>query len=151
MVGRAVTGRMVFVAAVSTEALAGFLPWLRSGQRERDGFELVDAARSLDVLDAGWQRALAVAWYLVPLTAALSCLALLLRRRRTAAGLAVGAGVVGVAVTLVVELARIPALPGLHVSLAAAVAAVVAGSLELSPLARGQGRRTHHGLAHEPG
>lgn len=138
-------------AAVAVEALAGFLPWLRSGQRERDGFELVDTARSLDVLDAGWQRAIAVGWYLVPLAAALCCLAALLHHWRLAAGLAVGAGLVGAAVTLLVEWTTIPVLLGLRVSLVAAVAAVVAGSLELSPRRRGHERRTTHELAHEPG
>jgi hypothetical protein len=139
------------VTAVVVEALAGFLPWLRSGQRARNGFELVDAARSLDVLDAGWQRALAVGWYLVPLAATLCCLAVLLDRERAAAGLALAAGVVGMTITLLVELAPIPVLAGLRLSLVGATAAVAAGSLELKPRRARRERRTHHELAHEPG
>lgn len=144
-------GRVVLAGAVGMEAVAGFLPWLRTGQRERNGFELVDAARSLDVLDAPWQRAIATLWYLVPLAATLCCLALLLHRPRTAAGLAVGAGAVGLCITLLVELAAIPVLVGLRVGLVAALAAVVAGSLELVPHRGRHERRTHHELAHEPG
>jgi hypothetical protein len=137
-------GRVVMLAAVGVEALAGFFPWIRTGQRERNGFELIDAARTLDVLDSGIQRGLALAWYLVPLAAALCWLAALLHLHRIAALLAIGTGLLGTGIALSVERVPMPSLLGVHVALIAALAVVAGGILELL-----EGGR--HELAPEPG
>jgi hypothetical protein len=135
------------LVAIASEAAAGFLPWLRTGERERSGYELIDAARSLDVLDSAVVRTLALAWFLVPLAAALCCLAVLLHARRAAAVLAIGTGLLGAGFSLRVELVPLPALSGAHLTLIAALAVVVAGTAELvHELAEG-GRRE---LAPEP-
>lgn len=135
------------VVAIVGEAVAGFLPWLRTGERERSAYELVDAARSLDVLDSAVVRALAVAWFLVPLAAMLCCLALLLHARRVAALLAIGTGLLGAGFALRLELAPLPSLFGARLTLIAALVVVVAGTAELvHDLAEG-GRRE---LAPEP-
>jgi hypothetical protein len=130
-------------AGVAGEVVGGFLPWIRSGQRQRNGFELVDAARTLDVLDSGVQRALAAAWYLVPLAAALCWLAMLLHRYRTAAGVAITTGLIGGLVAVSVEQAAIPSLVGVRTTLFSALAVVAGATIELV-----EGRR--HELAHEP-
>jgi hypothetical protein len=135
------------VVAIVGEAVAGFLPWLRTGERERSAFELVDAARNLEVLDSAVVRGLAMAWFLVPLAAALCCLALLLHARRAAALLAIGTGLLGAGFALRVELTPLPALSGAHLTLIASLAVVVAGTVELvHELAEGDGRE----LAPEP-
>jgi hypothetical protein len=135
------------VVAIVGEAVAGFLPWLRTGERERSAYELVDAARSLDVLDSAVVRGLAMAWFLVPLAAALCCLAMLLHARRVAALLAIGTGLLGAGFSLRVELAPLPALSGAHLTLITSLVVVVAGTVELvHDLAEG-GRRE---LAPEP-
>jgi hypothetical protein len=135
------------VVAIVGEAVAGFLPWLRTGERERSAYELVDAARSLDVLDSAVVRGLALAWFLVPLATTLCCLALLLHARRVAALLAIGTGLLGAGFALRLEVAPLPTLFGARLTLIAALAVVVAGTAELvHELAEG-GRRE---LAPEP-
>jgi hypothetical protein len=119
------------LAAVTAEAVAGFLPWIRSGHRQRSGFELIDSVRTLHVLDSGLQKGLALAWYLVPLAAALCWLAVLLDRRRSAALLSIGTGVLGTVVALSVERAAVSSLIGVHATLTAALAAAVGGTVEL--------------------
>jgi hypothetical protein len=140
-------GRSVMLVGIVGEAAAGFLPWLRTGERERNGYELIDAARTLDVLDSAVVRIMALAWFVVPLAAALCCLAVLLQAPRVAAALAIATGLLGAGFALRVELTPLPALSGAHLTLAAAVAVVVGGTLELvHDLAEG-GRRE---LAPEP-
>lgn len=119
------------LVAIVVEAVAGFLPWIRTGQRERSGFELVDTARTLDVLDSGVQRGLALALYLVPLAAALCWFAVLMHRRRAAAVLAIATGVVGAIVALSVERAAVASLSGVRATLIAALAVLVGGTFEL--------------------
>lgn len=137
----------IMLVAIVAEAVAGFLPWLRTGERERSAYELIDAARTLDVLDSAVVRGLALAWFLVPLAAAVCCLAVLLHARRAAALLAVGTGLLGAGFALRVELAPLPALSGVHLTLIAALAVVVGGTFELvHELAEGDGRE----LAPEP-
>jgi lipopolysaccharide export LptBFGC system permease protein LptF len=133
------------------EALAGFLPWLQTGERQRNGYELIDAARALDVeaLEPLLWRSLALAWYLAPLAAAVCCLAALLHARRTAAVLAVVTGLVGAAVALLVELGiPAPARSGVALTLITAVAGLVGGTVELVVARQEGGRRRE--LAPEP-
>jgi hypothetical protein len=137
-------GRAIMLVAIIGEALAGFLPWLQTGERKRNGYELIDAARALDVeaLEPLLWRSLALAWYLAPLAAAVCCLAVLLHARRTAAVLAIVTGSLGVALALVVELGvPAPALSGVSLTLIAAVAGLVGGTVELVVIRQEGGRR----------
>ena len=124
-------GRTVMLAGATAVAGAGFLPWVRTGERERSAFELVDAARVLDVLDSNVLRALAVAFYFVPLVAALGWVAELSQQPRLAAALAAATTMMGLLVAVGVEMAAIPALTGVRATLLAAVAVAAGGTYEL--------------------
>jgi hypothetical protein len=76
---------------------ATFAPWVESGSANRSSYEVVRAAQDLGVLQGWVQPAAAVAWYFVPLVAALSVLALALDRPVVAAVLL---SVTGAAITL---------------------------------------------------
>lgn len=120
------------LVAVAIEAAAGFLPWVRTGQRERTSFELISSARSLGVLDSGLERTLALAWYLVPLAATLAWLATLLHRERIGAALAVAAGVLGVGMVWAIDHGPIATLVGVRATLCAALVATAGGTLVLA-------------------
>jgi hypothetical protein len=126
-----VVGRMVMLAGAALVAAAGFLPWVRTGERERSAFELIDAARMLHVLDSGVVRVLAVAFYFVPFTAMLCWVAVLSQQPRAAAVLAIGTGLLGLLVAIGVETAAVTALSGVRATLVAAVAVIVGGTFEL--------------------
>lgn len=136
-------GRAIMLAAVAAQTVTCFLPWVRTGQRERNAFELVDAARTLDVLDSGVLRGLALALYLVPLAATLCWLAVLLHRQRVAAGLAVGMGLFGIVISFSLEQTAITSLQGVRATLVTALAVILGATLDLM-----EGGR--HELAHEP-
>jgi hypothetical protein len=133
----------LLMTAIAAQAVCGFLPWLRSGQRQRNGFELIDAARTLDALDSTTQRALALGMYLVPLAATLCCLAVLLDRRRTAAAIALVTGLLGLVAALSIEWAPLPSLIGVHATLLAAVVVFGGGLAELL-------KGVHHERAPQP-
>ncbi|MGH9211439.1 MAG: hypothetical protein ACRD2C_12270 [Acidimicrobiales bacterium] len=124
-------GRVMMLAGLAVEAVAGFLPWIRTGQRERNGFELIDAARTLDVLESGVHRAFALAWYVVPLAATLCWLAVLLHRPRIGALLALTTGLLGLATAFSLEQTDVPTLVGVRAVLIAAAAVVAGAILEL--------------------
>lgn len=119
------------LAGAALVAATGFLPWVRTGERERSAFELIDAARMLDVLDSGVLRALAVAFYFVPFAAMLCFVAVLSQQPRIAAVLAIGTGLLGLLVALGVETAAVTALSGVRATVVAAVAVIVGGTFEL--------------------
>lgn len=112
-------------------AAAGFLPWVRTGERERSAFELIDAARMLDVLDSTLLRALATAFYFVPLVAMLCWVAELAQQPRVAAVLGIACGLLGLLVALGIETAAVTALAGVRATLIAAVAVIVGGTYGL--------------------
>jgi hypothetical protein len=60
--------------------VGGFLPWLRSGRAWRNSYELVRTADRLGLVGSGYQRLLAVSWYLVPLLCGLTLAAIALDR-----------------------------------------------------------------------
>lgn len=131
-VGEVRAWRAAMAAALVAETVAGFLPWLRTGERERNAYELVDAARSLDALDSAAVRLLASAWYLVPLAAALCWLGLLLDPHRPsgsltrgAAGLGLATGLLGVLFALAVEGAPIPVQGGVRATLVASLTVMI--------------------------
>lgn len=146
------------LAGVAAEALCGFLPWLRTGERQRSAYELIDTARSLDALDSAPVRALAAAWYFVPLAAALCWLGVLLDRRRpvgpmtvAAALLAVVTGLLGTSFALLLERSAIPVRPGAHATLVAALAAVAGGTGTALGGARDMRKAGRDEWADEPG
>src|SRR5688572_13235763 len=98
-------GRTVMLTGATVIAGAGFLPWVRTGERERSAFELVDAARVLDVLDSGVLRTLALAFYFLPLVAMLGWVAELSKQPRVATLLAGLVATTGLVVALGVETA----------------------------------------------
>jgi hypothetical protein len=84
----------VTMTGVAGVALAGFLPWLRSGRVVRDSFEVVRIADELDVA-AGVPQDLAIAvWYVLPLLCASAVLACVVHRPALTAVAALAAGLV---------------------------------------------------------
>lgn len=142
-------GRVLLLVAMAVLAVSGFLPWLRSGHRERTGFELIDAARTLHALDSTTVRVLALGMYLLPLAATLSWLALLTERPRTAAVIAVVAGLLGFLAALSIQRTPLPALIGVRAALIAAVVAIGGGLAELLS-GRTSLERRHRERAHQP-
>lgn len=59
--------------------IGSFMPWARSGTRQRSSYELVRVADRLDLLPGGWQAGAARAWFAVPLVAVLAATAPLWR------------------------------------------------------------------------
>lgn len=84
------------VCAVACLAVT-FLPWNRSGAVTRSGYSLLASAQRAGVVTLGWARVLTVLAYLLPLLTGMAGAALLLRWRRTAAGVTALVGAVTVA------------------------------------------------------
>ncbi len=112
-------------------AISTFAPWPRAGRARTDGFEfasrLGQVARVLDLATVRW---VAVAWYLVPASAAVGLLAVGLRSRRFwIAAAVIDVLAAGVAATTVWAAHRV-GLDGLFVgpwlALAAALTSAVA-------------------------
>ena len=119
------------LAGTAVVAGAGFLPWVRTGERERTAFELIDAARTLHVLDSTLLRLLAAAFYFVPLAAALAWVADLSQQPRIATVLAGLTALLGLLVALGVETAAVPALAGVRATLVAVAVVIGGGTYEL--------------------
>ena len=86
------------LVAVGIETITAFLPWVRTGHRDRTSFEVISAARELDVLRSPLERLVAAAWFTMPLLAALAALAAAASARRAAAIMTIAAGVLGLAI-----------------------------------------------------
>lgn len=91
-------------AAVAAVAVT-FAPWLHTGAAHRTSYQMVRAADRLEVLSAGPQTAVSVAWAFLPFVAALAVVAVLVERRRIAAALAVLVGVTETFLALAVKIA----------------------------------------------
>jgi hypothetical protein len=115
------------LGAATVEVAAAFLPWVRTGERQRTSFELLGSARRLGLFPSGWERSVADLWYFVPLLVAVAWLAAAAGRSRTVVAGTTLAGVAGVAVASVVQRARVPAAIGLRVTLTASLVAVLLG------------------------
>lgn len=100
-------------------AAAGFLPWGRSGRRDRSSYELVAVADRLDVV-SGTAATAARLWYAAPAAAAVVWLAAVTGRRGVA--LAVGGVLAAAGIALAVAVRRSPlvARPGVPVTLVSA-------------------------------
>lgn len=102
------------------------LPWARSGEVDRSGFDLARLARRLDVLD-GPAAAAVAALLLLPVASAAVAVAGARGQRRIAASL--GTVFTVLAVVLAVAVLRSPLQPriGLHVTMVGAALLAVAG------------------------
>jgi len=90
-VKRSMQLEVVLVAVVAAAVATTFAPWGTSGTVGRSSYELVDAARALDLLDDGLVR-FAPAWFTLPFLAAGVVIAVGWGKPRLAAGLAVCVG-----------------------------------------------------------
>ena len=115
------------LVAGAAEVGGAFLPWVRTGERERNSFELIGVARRLRVLQSAWEQPASAAWYFVPLVIALALVAAAVGRRAVAGGLLALAGAAGIAVGVAVAAAPLAVLPGLRVTIVGAVGAGAAG------------------------
>lgn len=126
---RAVT--VAAVLAVAIETACAFLPWVRTGRRDRTSFELISAARELDVLRSPLERVAATAWYLMPLLAALVALTAALAARRAMGLMAITTGFLGLAIGRGVLVAPFAYYAPLVICTIASGFAVIAGLLLL--------------------
>lgn len=89
--------KVALVAAVGGAVgavVASFLPWLRSGSVVRSGFALARDAWGAGLADVDLGKALVVAWFLSPVTAAGAWTAAALGRFEAAGFLAIATGAV---------------------------------------------------------
>lgn len=94
-------GPLLLLAGLAVVVVGTLLPWGASGRAERSSYELVAVLTRLEVVD-GWPAVLLRAWYLLPLLAAATVVAVLAGRRGPARllGTATGVAVVGMAAAL---------------------------------------------------
>ena len=94
--------RWFTVTAAVGVVICAFLPWAASGRASRTSFELLRSAERLDLLHGGWQHAMTIGWYLMPVAVAVLWLASVTVRPVIVAilGTAVGALAVVLALTV---------------------------------------------------
>jgi hypothetical protein len=124
---------VVSLVAATCAVAASLLPWVRTGARERSSYELLAAARRLEVLDSGAEHALLVAWRFVPLVVALGWLALALGWRRVAAAAGVIAGIAAIAVSTAVLRAPLFILRAVYGTTICGGVALLAAVVSLRP------------------
>ena len=108
---------------------ASFLPWARSGSASRTSYEVVEAARRLELVDGVW-ASLALSWFFVPLLVVCAGLSATLGRPVATATLSAVVGSTAVGLAAAVEASPLDAEVGTSVALAAgAMALVGAGRL----------------------
>ena len=112
------------VAGAMGVLAASFLPWARSGEAGRTSYEIVAAARRLDVVHGVWATA-AAGWYLVPLLVVATGLAAALGRRVATATLSAVVGSAAAGLAAAVEASPLDAEMGTSVALAAGATALV--------------------------
>lgn len=122
-------GPALLVTGTVSMVGGALLPWVATGERQRNSFEIVRAGRALGVLDHGVEKLAGQGWYLVPVVAALALLGLAVGCRRTAAALGAVAAAAAVAMALVVRATSFPARFGIGVTMGAAVLAVIGAAL----------------------
>lgn len=126
----------VSVGGAVLAAVSLFLPWARSGRATRTGFELARTVDALGLADSVPLRALLVAFWLLPVLAAVCWTAAAMSRKNVVVATAAGAGlVVGAGAVLVLRQGALHARLGLWVAMVAAATAL-AGSLRLATTTR---------------
>jgi hypothetical protein len=119
------------VAAIGLVALVAgsFLPWVRTGRRQRASFDLVGVADRLGVVPSGVATVVARGWILVPLLVAGGLAAIALGATRVAAGVAAVTGLATLFLAWTVFRSPLPAARGVVVSTVGGMMAVVGGVL----------------------
>lgn len=79
-----------------------FAPWLRSGSSQRTSYQVVRAAKELELLGGRWESVIRAVWSFMPFLAAVALVAVVLGRTRPGAGLAVVVGAMEAVLALVV-------------------------------------------------
>ncbi len=120
---------MLLVVGTASMVSGALLPWVATGERQRNSFEVVRAGHALGVLDDGVEKLAGQGWYLVPVVAALALLALAVGCRRAAAALGVVAAAAAIALALVVRATSLPTRFGIGVTMGAAVLVVIGAAL----------------------
>lgn len=117
--------------ATGTASIVGgaLLPWVATGERQRNSFEIVRAGHALGVLDGRLEELAGQAWYLLPLVGALTVCGLAAGFRRAAAGLGAVAGLAAMVMALVVRATSLPTRPGIGVTMGAAALAISGAAL----------------------
>lgn len=113
------------MAASLAVLAAAFLPWVRSGRVDRNAFAVARTARNLGVVDTTPERALLLAYVLMPALVACVWLSAAAARRRLVAVLAVSVGAIAIAAGAVVAAGPVRTGPGV-------AASIVAGSFALA-------------------
>lgn len=103
---------------------ASFLPWAGSGGASRTSYQVLEAARNLEVVSGIWATT-ARLWYLVPLLVAGTWLAATLQRSLATATLSAVVGSAAVGLAVAVEASPLGAEVGTSVALAAGATALV--------------------------
>jgi hypothetical protein len=133
---------VVALAAATAAVAASLLPWVRTGARERSSYELLAAARRLDVLDSGVDHALLVAWRFLPLLVALGWLALAIGKGRLAGAAGLLAGAAAIAVSVAVLRAPVLALRAVHGTMICGGVAALTAALSFLPSRSARDRPT---------
>ena len=105
-----------------------FLPWLRSGTRDRNSYAVVDAADALGVLDNWGGSTSARIWYCLPLLVAFVAAAFVAGRHRLLALSSFVAGALGVVGGLATYRSPLAPRYGLTAALIASVGLVIVAS-----------------------
>ncbi len=119
--------------------VVAFLPWVRSGERERNSFELLRSADRLDLIQGVPQRVAQLGWLLMPVAVGIVVIALALGRSRIGAA---AASVVGVFAAVIGGLVAVSSLEvTIWPSIATALGLVVAVLAVVGLIRRGTFRR----------
>jgi len=111
--------------------VVAFLPWVRSGERERNSFELLRSADRLDLIDGAVQRATQLGWLLMPVAVGVVVLALAWGRHRIGGVAALFAGVLASVVGALVAGSSLDTTAWPAVALGLGLVVVVLAILEL--------------------
>jgi hypothetical protein len=123
--GAATRWLRVTIVSLAFVVVGAFLPWVASGEAERNSFATVRAARALDLVGNSFGDAVLAAWFVVPLAAALVLLFALVGRRRWAEVVAGVVGLVAVAFAGVVIASPVETRAGVYLTLVAGLLAIV--------------------------
>lgn len=121
--------RRAALVAVFACALAALLPWARSGEAVRNGYELARVARSSGAVPRWLGLVGVAAMAVLPILAGLAAVGGALRRHRIVAILALMAGLLLGGAALAVETAPLGREPGLWVAAVVATVAMAIGGL----------------------
>ena len=121
LVGRVATtvGGVVLLAGT-------FLPWVRSGTRERSSYDLLGLVDRLGFAPDGWMAFFVRWWPIVPLLTTVAVVAAWWDRRYVAVGFGVAAVAYATAVAWTIETRRGPSLVGVRVTMAGAAVLLAA-------------------------